>query len=91
MCIAGATVSTRVPSVCADVQQLLGAVLDPGSERKLRAALGCALLGPQCHGTLQALLGDEQALLAAQQRFFGYARRLREHGVQAALRCLLCS
>ena len=38
---------------------------------------------------LDSLLGDERALLEVQQRFFVHARRLREHGVQAALRRLL--
>ena len=71
-----------------DVHQLLAAVLDPGSERHLRAALGSALLGYDAL-ELEALLGDEQALLAGQQRFLVHARRLREHGVQAALRRLL--
>ncbi|MBK6288109.1 MAG: exodeoxyribonuclease V subunit beta [Gammaproteobacteria bacterium] len=71
-----------------DVHQLLAAVLDPGSERHLRAALGCALLGYGA-AELDSLLGDERALLEVQQRFFVHARRLREHGVQAALRRLL--
>lgn len=71
-----------------DVHELLAAVLDPGSERYLRAALGCALLGYDA-AELEALLGDERALLAEQQRFLLHARRLREHGVQSALRALL--
>jgi len=71
-----------------ELYQLLAAVLEPGSERLLRAALGSALLG-RTAAELDALLGDERAFAREQSRFLGFAEELRAFGVQATLRRLL--
>ncbi|MBP6382261.1 MAG: exodeoxyribonuclease V subunit beta [Pseudomonadales bacterium] len=72
----------------ADLYQLLAAVLEPGSERLLRAALGSALLG-RTAAELDALRGDETAFAREQARFIGFAEELRLFGVQTMLRRLL--
>ena len=72
----------------ADLYQLLAAVLEPGSERLLRAALGSALLG-RTAVELDALRGDEAAFAREQARFIGFAEELRLFGVQTMLRRLL--
>jgi exodeoxyribonuclease V beta subunit len=72
----------------ADLYQLLTAVLEPGSERLLRAALGSALLG-RTAAELDALRGDEVAFAREQGRFLDFAEELRLFGVQTMLRRLL--
>jgi exodeoxyribonuclease V beta subunit len=72
----------------ADLYQLLAAVLEPGSEQLLRAALGRALLG-RTAAELDALRGDEAAFAREQVRFIGFAEELRLFGVQTMLRRLL--
>jgi exodeoxyribonuclease V beta subunit len=64
-------------------------VLEPGSERLLRAALGSALLGRSAPRSWTLLRGDEAAFAREQARFLGLAEELRLHGVQAMLRRLL--
>ena len=71
-----------------DLYQLLAAVLEPASERLLRAALGSALLGRSA-AELDALRGDEAAFAREQGRFIGFAEELRLFGVQTMLRRLL--
>ncbi|HQY70976.1 MAG TPA: exodeoxyribonuclease V subunit beta [Pseudomonadales bacterium] len=71
-----------------DLYQLLAAVLEPGSERLLRAALGSALLG-RTAAELDALRSDEAAFAREQGQFLGFSEELRLHGVQAMLRRLL--
>jgi len=71
-----------------DLYQLLAAVLEPGSERLLRAALGSALLG-RTAAELDALGEDEAAFAREQGRFLDFAEELRLFGVQAMLRRLL--
>jgi exodeoxyribonuclease V beta subunit len=71
-----------------DLHQILGAVLEPGSERRLRAGLGCSLLGLDAT-ELARMLADETAFAREQSRFFEFAEELSLHGVQTTLRRLL--
>jgi len=71
-----------------DLHQILAAVLEHGSERRLRAALGCALLGLGA-AELAIMLSDEKALAQEQQRFLEFAEELRLNGAQTMLRRLL--
>ena len=71
-----------------DLHQALAALLEPGSERRLRAALGCALLGRNA-AELALLRDDDARLLREQERFLALAEALRSAGVQATLRRLL--
>jgi exodeoxyribonuclease V beta subunit len=80
--------SVYASAAARDLYLLLAAVLEPSSERRLRAALGCALLGHPAQA-LERMLGDEAAFAREQQRFLEFADELRLFGVQAALRRVL--
>ena len=71
-----------------DLYLVLAAVLEPGSATRVRAALGCALLGRDAL-ELAAYQDDDNRLLREQERFLSLAQQLRHSGVQAALRRLL--
>lgn len=71
-----------------DIHQLLAAMLAPGDEARLRAAMATALMG-RTTAELDGLRRDEQALLDCQDRFAALSARLREQGPMAALRRLL--
>lgn len=71
-----------------DLYQLLAAMLAPGDEARLRAAMATALMG-RTSAELDALRQDEQALLDCQDRFGSLRVRLQDQGPLAAFRRLL--
>jgi exodeoxyribonuclease V beta subunit len=74
-------------NAAASVFALLRAVLEPRSERALRAALASILAGRDAAG-LDTLFADESRMLGLQETFMSCRERLRSRGVQAMFRHL---
>ncbi len=73
-----------------DLYQILLAVLAPAQERRLKAAMGTALMGRSAV-ELDQLQQNEAVLLAVQERFVAHAERLQRQGVLPMFRQLLHS
>ena len=72
-------------SDAADLEQVLAAMLEPQREPLLRAALATEAMGRDA-AALDALAGDEAALLDVIDRFTGYRQTWLRHGVGRMLR-----
>ena len=68
-----------------ELERLLAAVLEPGRERLLKAALATQAMGLDA-AAIDALAGDEPRWLAAVQRFAGYRDSWVERGIGVMLR-----
>lgn len=68
-----------------ELDALLGAMLEPGREGRLKAALATTLMGRDA-GALEALANDEEAMIEQVQRFEDYRRAWLARGVGPMLR-----
>ena len=71
-----------------EVERVLTAVLEPGRERLLRAALATELIGCDA-AAIEAIAGDESRLLQRIERFSGYRETWQRRGPGVMFRQLL--
>ena len=73
-----------------EVSRVLGAILEPGNDGRLRAALATQIFGLDA-AAIAALANDESTALLYVQRLLGYREKWLDHGVGLMYRTLLAN